>query len=52
MRHFFNTVIFPILRVFNRLLQTKRVKKYVLTEQLKVEKNKKFTQKKDKKAIK
>ena len=28
------------------------VKKYILTEQLKNEKNKKFTQKEDKKAIK
>ena len=28
MRRFFNTVIFPILRIFNGLLQTKRKKVY------------------------
>ena len=26
------SVIFPILRIFNGLLQTKRVKKYIITE--------------------
>ena len=49
MRHFFTTVIFPILRIFNRLLQTKSVKKYILTDQLKDVKNNKFTQNQKKK---
>ena len=43
MRHFFRAVIFRILRIFNGLLQTKIVKKYILTEQLQDVKNNKFT---------
>ena len=49
MRHFFTTVIFPILRIFNRLLKAKSVKKYILTDQLKDVKNNKFTQNNKKK---
>ena len=49
MRHFFTTVIFPILRIFNRLIKAKSVKKYILTDQLKDVKNNKFTQNNKKK---
>ena len=42
-RHFFKTVIFRILRIFNGLLQTRSVKKYILTEQLQDEKSNQFT---------
>ena len=38
---FFKSVILQILRIFNRLLLTKSVKKYILTEQLQDKKNKK-----------
>ena len=39
MRHFFKIVIFQALRVFNRLLKTESVKKYILREYLLDEKN-------------
>ena len=40
-----------LLRIFNGLLQTKSVKKYILSEQLQDEKNIKFTEKKGEKAV-
>ena len=39
MRHFFKTVIFRLLQIFNGLLQKKSVKKYILTELLQDEIN-------------
>ena len=42
-RHFCKTLTFRILRIFNGLLQTKSVKKYILTEFLEDEKKNKFT---------
>ena len=46
------TVILRNLGIFNGLLQTKNVKKYVQPEQLQDGKNNKFTEKKDENAIK
>ena len=41
-----------VLGIFNGLLQTRSVKKYILREQLHVKNNNKFTEKKDEKTIK